>query len=180
MCEGGSSLSQVPRRTCADPDEGCRRSRRETAERTCYVEAQISEVDKLLNRGNTDDALRVIQRACQRFADNTRLQSTSEMVRERLQHEKTERLKKACLQKAQEEIGRFEYDALESAQEQLPSDSEVAELLQQVRGRVTETTREKRIDKSRTSTTRRSSTSGRHAGPQLDSARHNNMYPSAS
>jgi hypothetical protein len=125
-------------------------NQRESAERFYYVEAQVIEVNQLLNRGNTEEALRVIQRAWQRFTDDPRLQSTLEAVRERAQREKTDRLKKTCLQKANEEIGRGEFDTalltLETAQEQLPGDSEVAALLQQVRSKATQVTREKRVE----------------------------------
>jgi tetratricopeptide (TPR) repeat protein len=103
-----------------------------------------------LNRDSTEDALRVIQRACQRFPDDPRLHATLESVRERVQQEKTDRLKKACLQKAKEEIGRGDYDAalltLEIAQAQLTGDSEVDDLLQQVRSRATQATKEKRVE----------------------------------
>jgi eukaryotic-like serine/threonine-protein kinase len=125
-------------------------NQREAAERSRYVEAQVLEVNQLMNRGNSDDALKVIQRACQRFADDPRLKSTLETVRERVQREKSERLKKACLQKANEEIGSGALDTalltLESAQEQLPGDSEVAGLLQQVRSKATQVSREKRVE----------------------------------
>jgi serine/threonine-protein kinase len=150
---------------CAKADQACARfpgepaliqmragaeSQRETAERIRYIEEQISEANQLLNRGNPDDALRVMQRACQRFAGDSRLQSTLEMLRERVQQEKTERLKNACMQKAKEEIEHGEYDAalmtLEIADAQLSGDPEVADLLQQVRGSVTQATREKRVE----------------------------------
>ena len=98
-------------------------NQREAAERTRYIEAQISEVNQLLSRGNADDALRVLQRACQRYADDSRLQSMLEMVRARAGQEKTEQLKKLCLQKAKEEIGHGDYDTarltLEMAGQQL-------------------------------------------------------------
>jgi serine/threonine-protein kinase len=125
-------------------------NQRENAERSRFIEAQISEVNQLLNLGNPDAALKVIQRACQRFTDDSRLQATMESVRERVQQQKTERLKKSCMQKAKEEMQRGEYDAasltLESAQEQLRGDSDVNALLQQVRSKMTQATKDKRIE----------------------------------
>ena len=125
-------------------------NQREAAQRTRYIEAQISEVNQLLSQGNPDDALRVLQRACQRYAGDSRLQSMLEAARSRAEQEKTEQLKKLCLQKAKEEIGHGDYDTarltLEIAGEQLPGDSEVASLLEEVRGKATENTREKRIE----------------------------------
>ena len=125
-------------------------NQREAAERNRYIETRISEVNQLLSQGNADDALRVLQRACQRYAGDSRLQPMLEAVRTRVGQEKTEQLKKVCLQKAKDEIGHGDYDTarltLEMAGQLLQSDSEVASLLAEIRGKATESTREKRIE----------------------------------
>jgi len=125
-------------------------NQREAAERNRYIETRISEVNQLLSQGNADDALRVLQRACQRYVGDSRLQPMLEAVRTQVGQEKTEQLKKVCLQKAKDEIGHEDYDTarltLEMAGQLLQSDSEVASLLAEIRGKATENTREKRIE----------------------------------
>ena len=46
MREGGSSRRQVSRRTCSDPIKAAAENQREIAERSRYIETQISDVDQ--------------------------------------------------------------------------------------------------------------------------------------
>jgi eukaryotic-like serine/threonine-protein kinase len=107
---------------------------RHIAERKQYVDEQLASARTLFEQGRNEELLSLLQAALAKAGPEPRLQSLLLIVRENVEHERTERRKAEYLQKAKDALRQKSFDEairiLETAREELKDSTEVADLLQ--------------------------------------------------
>jgi serine/threonine-protein kinase len=121
---------------------------REAAEKRQYIEAQNSAARKLLEGGQTEAALTIIEAACSRFPNEPSLVSSLNAIRQTLELERIEAHKNTFLQNARASIRNKQFDEAVSILESYPADHyapEIADLLQFARDEATAAKKQQRI-----------------------------------
>ena len=107
---------------------------RHIAERKQYVDEQLASARTLFEQARNEELLSLLQAALAKAGPEPRLQSLLLIVRENVEHERTERRKAEYLQKAKDALRQKSFDEairiLETAREELKDSTEVADLLQ--------------------------------------------------
>jgi eukaryotic-like serine/threonine-protein kinase len=134
---------------CQKADEGLKRfpeertlsklkslaeKQRQVAERKHFVDEQLNFARTLVEQGRNEELLSVLQAALAKTGPEPRLQSLLLMVRENVEHERSERRKAEHLKKAKDALSRKSYDEaiqiLQSAHTEVKDSTEIADLLQ--------------------------------------------------
>jgi eukaryotic-like serine/threonine-protein kinase len=134
---------------CQTADEGLKRfpeertllklktlakKQREVAERKQFVDEQLASARTLSEEGRNEELLSLLQAALAKTGPEPRLQSLLLIVRENVEHERTERRKAEYLQKAKDALRQKSYDeairTLQSASAELKDSTEIGDLLQ--------------------------------------------------
>jgi len=106
---------------------------RQLAERKQFVDEQLNYARTLVEQGRNEELLSVLQSAVEKTGPEPRLQSLLLIVRENVEHERSERRKAEYLQKAKDALSRKSYDeaiqTLQSAHAELKDSTEIADLL---------------------------------------------------
>jgi len=107
---------------------------RQVAERKEFVDQQLNHARTLAEQGRNEELLSVLQAALAKTGPEPRLQSLLLIVRENVEHERSERRKEEYLQKAKDALGRKAYDEaiqiLQTAHSKLKDSTEIPDLLQ--------------------------------------------------
>jgi tetratricopeptide (TPR) repeat protein len=110
---------------------------RQLAERKQFVDEQLNYARTLVEQGRNEELLSVLQAALAKTGPEPRLQSLLLIVRENVEHERSERRKAEYLQKAKDALRQKSYDVaiqiLQSARSELKDSTEIADLLQFVK-----------------------------------------------
>jgi eukaryotic-like serine/threonine-protein kinase len=134
---------------CQKADEGLKRfpeertlsklkslaeKQRQVAERKHFVDEQLNFARTLIEQGRNEELLSVLQAALAKTGPEPRLQSLLIMVRDNVEHERSERRKAEYLKKAKDALSRKSYDEaiqiLQSAHTEVKDSTEIADLLQ--------------------------------------------------
>ncbi|HEX9110422.1 MAG TPA: protein kinase, partial [Terriglobales bacterium] len=107
---------------------------RQVAERKHFVDKQLASARTLVEQGRNEELLSLLQAALAKTGPEPRLQSLLLIVRENVEHERTERRKAEYLQKAKDALRQKSYDVairtLQSALAELKDSTEIRDLLQ--------------------------------------------------
>ena len=110
---------------------------RQSAEQKRYVDEQLARARTLLEHGRNEELLSLLQTALAKAGPEPRLQSLLLIVRENVEHERTERRKAEYLLKAKEALRQKSFDEairiLQTAREELRHPTEIDDLLQYAR-----------------------------------------------
>ncbi|MGZ4818154.1 MAG: protein kinase domain-containing protein [Terriglobales bacterium] len=123
---------------------------KQAGEKRQFVEEHVSRARKLLESGQTGQALEILETACQRYPSEPALLSLVTVVRENLDQERVESRKQEFVQRAKEALRRKSYDQaveiLEAASAELNAPAEIEDLLQFVREEAATQTKRQVLD----------------------------------
>jgi hypothetical protein len=107
---------------------------RQVAERKQFVDQQLNHARTLAEQGRNEELLSVLEAALAKTGPEPRLQSLLLIVRENVEHERSEHRKAEYLQRAKDALGRKSYDEaiqiLQTAHTELKDSTEIPDLLQ--------------------------------------------------
>src|SRR5215472_17602119 len=107
---------------------------RQLAERKQFVDEKLNYARTLIEQGRNEELLSVLQSALEKIGPEPRLQSLLLIVKENVEHQRSERRKTEYLQKAKDALSRKSYQEaiqiLQSAKAELKDSTEIADLLQ--------------------------------------------------
>jgi hypothetical protein len=110
---------------------------KQAGEKRQFIEDHISRARKLLETGRTEQALDILETACQRFRSEPALLSLVTVVRENLEQQRAESRKQEYVHRAKEALRRKDFDdaisILEAASAELNAPAEIEDLLQFVK-----------------------------------------------
>jgi serine/threonine-protein kinase len=132
--KAGEGLKRFPEERTLSKLKALAEKQRQVAERKQFVDEQLNYARTLVEQGRNEELLNVLQAALAKTGPEPRLQSLLLIVRENVEHERSERRKAEYLQKAKDALRQKSYDlaiqTLQSARSELKDSTEIADLLQ--------------------------------------------------
>ncbi len=127
-------------------------SQNQTAQTKSFVRERIAAAREILNAGNANGALKVLQEALKKAPGNPHLESLVSIAQERMAQDRDDQAKSGCIQRANDAIGKRNYaDAikiLEAGQVQFTASPEIDNLLRFAREQQTKEARKQDVEKS--------------------------------
>ena len=127
-------------------------SQNQAAQTKSFVRERIAAAREILNAGNANGALKVLQEALKKTPGNPHLESLVSIAQERMAQDRDDQAKSSCIQRANDAIGKRNYaeaiKILEAGQVQFTASPEIDNLLRFAREQQTKEARKQDVEKS--------------------------------